>query len=142
MSDPTEAARRHNEAFNAQDAEGRRAIEASDIEAVLPGGLVLQGPEQTLGIVRAFWEALPDARIVVDNQFVAGETVVAEGTLTGTHTGTFRAPQGEVPPSGNPVRLRYASVKQICDGKVVRERLYFDQLEFLQQIEALPAAGQ
>lgn len=142
MADPSETARRHDEAFNAQDAEGRRAIEASDIETVLPGGLVLQGPEQTLGIVRAFWEALPDARIVVDNQFVAGEAVVAEGTLTGTHTGTFRAPQGEVPATGNSVRLRYASVKQIRDGKVAQEHLYFDQLEFLQQIEALPPSGQ
>ena len=122
MADPTETARRHDEAFNAQDAERRRAIEAPDIEAVLPGGLVLQGPEQTLAMVRAFWEALPDARIVVDNQFVAGETVVAEGTLTGTHKCN-------------------ASVKQIRDGKVAREHLYFDQLEFLQQIEALPPAG-
>lgn len=102
MADPTEAARRHDEAFNAQDAEGRRAIEASDIEAVLPGGLVLRGPEQTLGIVRAFWEALPDARLVVDDQFVAGETVVAEGTLIGTHTGTFRAPQGRSRPAATP----------------------------------------
>ena len=111
-------ARRHDEAFNAQDAEGRRAIEAPDIEAVFPGGLVLRGPEHTLGITMAFWEALPDARIVEDNLVVAGETVVAEGTLTGTHTGTFRGPQGDIPATGNPVRLRYASVKQIRDGKV------------------------
>lgn len=141
MADPIETARRHDEAFNAQDAEGRRTIETLDIEAVLPGGIVLHGPDQTLALVMAFWEALPDARIVADNQFVAGETVVAEGTLTGTHTGTFRAPQGDVPASGNTVRLRYASVKQILDGKVAREHLYFDQLEFLQQIGALPRAG-
>lgn len=76
---------------------------------------------------------LPDARIVADNLFVAGGTVVAEGA----HTGTFRAPQGDVPASGNPVTLRYASVKQIRDGKVAWEPLYFDQLEFLRQIGAL-----
>ena len=141
MEDPVGIARRHDEAFNAQDAEGRRAVEAPDIEAVLPGGLVLRGPEQTLGITMAFWKALPDARIVADNLFVAGETVVAEGALTGTHTGTFRAPQGDVPASGNPVSLRYASVKQIRDGKVTREHLYFDQLEFLQQIETARKLG-
>ena len=141
MAAPTETARLHDEAFNAKDADGRRAIEAPDIEAVLPGGLVLRGHDQTVGIAMAFWEALPDARIVVDSQFVDGDTVVAEGALTGTHTGTFRAPQGDVPASGNAVRLRYASVKQIRDGKVEREHLYFDQLEFLQQIGALPPPG-
>ena len=64
--------------------------------------------------------------------------MVSEGTLTGTHTGTFRSPQGEVPPSGGRVTLRYASVKQIREGKLVSERLYFDQLSFLQQIGAIP----
>ncbi len=141
MTNPMETARRHDEAFNAQDAEGRASIEAPDIEAVLPGGLSLRGPDQLLGIVRAFWEALPDVRIAAENQFAAGETVVAEGNLTGTHTGTFRTPQGDIPPSGNPVTLRYASIKQIRDGKVAWEHLYFDQLEFLQQIGALSPPG-
>jgi steroid delta-isomerase-like uncharacterized protein len=139
MADPMEVARRHDEAFNAQDSEARMAIEAPDVEAVLPGGLVLRGSEQTLAVVRAFWEALPDATIVAQNHFAAGGTVVAEGTLTGTHTGTFRSPQGDIPASGNPVRVRYAPVKRSRDGKVAEEHLYFDQLEFLQQIDALPA---
>ena len=141
MTNPIETARRHDEAFNAQDAEGRASIEAPDIEAVLPGGLSLRGPDQLLGIVRAFWEALPDVRIAAENQFAAGETVVAEGILTGTHKGTFRTPQGDIPASGNTVRLRYASLKQIEDGKVAWEHLYFDQLEFLRQIGALSPPG-
>jgi len=141
MTDVIETARRHDEAFNGQDAEGRMAIEAPDIEAVLPGGVALRGPDQMLALVRVFWEALPDAKIAVDNQFAAGDTVVAEGNLIGTHSGTFRAPQGEIPPSGNAVRLRYASVKKIRDGKVASEHLYFDQMEFLQQIGGLPSEG-
>ncbi len=137
----TETPQRHDEAFNAQDAEGRMAVEAPDIEAVLPGGLSLRGSDQLLQVVRAFWEALPDARIVNENRFVAGDAVVSEGILTGTHTGTFRAPPGDVPPSGKLVSLRFASVKQIRDGRVAQEHLYFDQLEFLQQIGAVPEPG-
>jgi hypothetical protein len=38
------------------------------------------------------------------------------------------------------VTLRYVSVKRIRDGKVAAERLHFDQLEFLQQVGALPSA--
>lgn len=93
MSDPLETARRHDEAFNTQDAEARLAIEAANIESVLPGGTTLRGNEQTLEVVRVFWEALPDATIVAENLLADGNTVVSEGTLRGTHTGVFRSPR-------------------------------------------------
>jgi steroid delta-isomerase-like uncharacterized protein len=140
MADPVEAARRYDEAFNAQDADARVANLTPDTHVTLPGGTTLSGPEQVVAIARSFWEALPDGRISSDNEVAAGDTVVTEGTLTGTHSGTFRSPRGDIPASGNLVTLRYVSVKQIRDGKVAAERLYFDQLEFLQQIGALPAA--
>jgi steroid delta-isomerase-like uncharacterized protein len=141
MVEPIEVAKKHDEAFNAQDVEGRMATESPDIEVVMPGGMTLRGPEQTIEVVKVFWEALPDGKLDAENTFVAGDTVVAEGTLKGTHTGPFRSPAGEVPPSGNPVTLRYATVKQIRDGKLVSEHLYFDQFEFMQQIGALPPGG-
>jgi len=140
MTDPVEAAGRYDAAFNAQDAEARVANLTHDTEAMLPGGLTLRGPEQVVAVARSFWEALPDGRISSEHEVAAGDTVVTEGQLSGTHTGTFHSPQGDTPASGNRVALRFASVKLIRDGKVASERLYFDQLEFLQQIGALPAA--
>jgi predicted ester cyclase len=139
MADAREVAREHDEAYNAKDAGRRKAIESPDIEVVMPGGMRLRGPDQVMEVVKVFWEALPDGKIVTDNQYVAGDIVVAEGAVRGTHTGPFRAPTGEIPPSGNEVTLRFATVKQIKDGKLVSERLYFDQLEFLQQIGAMPS---
>jgi ketosteroid isomerase-like protein len=136
MADVIELARRHDDAFNSHDADGRAAIEAADIETVMPGGMTLRGHEQVMQVVRAFWEALPDGRITSDDQLVAGNVVVVEGTLAGTHSGPFRTPQGEISPSGNPVTLRYASVKRFRDDRLVSEHLYFDQLEFLQQLGA------
>jgi steroid delta-isomerase-like uncharacterized protein len=140
MTDAIEAARRHDDAFNAHDREARMASETPDVELVVPGGLILRGPEQVAGLLRTFWDALPDARVVPENHVVAGDTVVTEGTLTGTHTETFRAPDREIPASGNKVELRYASVKRVRDGRVASEHLYFDQLEFLQQLGAFPPA--
>jgi predicted ester cyclase len=140
MTDPVEAARRYDAAFNLQDADARVANLTHDTEAMLPGGLTLRGPEQVVAIARSFWEALPDGRISSEHEVAAGDTVVTEGRLSGTHTGTFHSPQGDIPASGNRVALRFASVRLIRDGKVASERLYFDQLEFLQQIGALPAA--
>ena len=140
MADAVETARRYDQAFNSQDPEARRAHQAPDIEVVMPGGMTLLGSEQVAEVVRVFWEALPDGEIVQDNVIAAGDTVVTEGTLTGSHTGTFRSPQGEIAATGNHIKLRYASVRRIRDGKVASEHLYFDQLEFLQQLGALPTS--
>ena len=137
MADVMELARQHDEAFNAHDADGRRAIEAREIEFVMPGGMSLRGHENVMQVVQAFWEALPDGRITPDDQFAAGDVVVAEGTLAGTHAGPFRTPSGEIPPTGNAVTLRYATIKRFRDGRLVSEHLYFDQLEFLQQLGAV-----
>ena len=137
MADVIELARRHDDAFNSQDADGRAAIEAPDIEFVMPGGMTFRGHEQVMQVVLAFWEALPDARITVVDQVAVGNVVVTEGTIAGTHSGTFRTPQGEIPRTGNPVSLRYAAVKRFKGDRLVSEHLYFDQLEFLQQLGAM-----
>jgi predicted ester cyclase len=134
MAEVIELARRHDDAFNSQDADGRAAIEAPDIEFVMPGGVTIRGHEQVMQVVRAFWEALPDGKITADDQVVAGNVVVAEGTIDGTHSGNFRTPQGEIPRTGNLVSLRYAAVKRFKGDRLVSEHLYFDQLEFLQQL--------
>jgi predicted ester cyclase len=133
-----QAAQWHDDAFNAHDPEARIAAMTPDIETVLPGGMTLLGSQQAIGFLQAFWEALPDAHINASSQVVEGDSIALEGTLTGTHTGTFRAPQGDIPPTGNRIELRYAAVKTVRDGKVASEHLYFDQLDFLQQLEALP----
>ncbi len=138
MGDAVETARQHDDAFNAQDANARRATESPDIQAILPGGMMLQGPDQTLQVSRLFWEAFPDAQLVWENQIQSGDMVAVEGFLTGTHTGPFRTPQGEIPPSGNQIKLRYASIKRVGEEKVVSDHVYFDQMEFLQQIGAMP----
>jgi steroid delta-isomerase-like uncharacterized protein len=132
-----ELARRHDDAFNSHDADARRAIVAPDVEMIMPGGMTLNGHEQVMQVESAFWDALPDAKITRSDLFEAGDVVVTEGTLSGTHSGTFRTPQGEIPPTGNQVTLRYAAVKRFRDGRLVSEHLYFDQLEFLQQLGAM-----
>jgi predicted ester cyclase len=143
MGEALEAAKRYDEAYNAQDAQTRAATLTTDVEFVSPGGINLRGPEQIAELQKAFWEALPDGTITYEHHVEAGEEVVIEGHLSGTHTGTFRSPQGDIPPTGNPVRLRYASIRRVEGGKIASEHLYFDQLEFLTQIGANPgpAAG-
>ena len=136
--DPLDVSRRHDDAWNAKDVEGRKQVSSPDIETEMPGGMQLRGVDQVRQVESAFWEALPDSQIKRTGEFVAGDTAISEGFFTGTHTGVFRTPQGEVPPSGNAVNLRFASLKRVVDGKIVSERIYFDQMEFMMQIGALP----
>lgn len=48
--------------------------------------MTLRGHEQVMQVVQAFWDALPDANITAIDLVAAGNVVVAEGTITGTHT--------------------------------------------------------
>jgi ketosteroid isomerase-like protein len=137
-ADPIDIARRHDDAWNAKDRDGRKAVVSPDSELEMPGGMQFTGFDQIQQVEGAFWEALPDSQIKRATEHVAGDTVVAEGFLTGTHTGVFRTPQGEIPASGNPVNLRYASVKRVSGDRIVSEHLYFDQMEFMMQIGAMP----
>ncbi len=81
--------------------------------------------------------ALRPLSITAVDQVAVGNVVIAEGTIAGTHSGTFRTPQGEIPRTGNPVSLRYAAVKRFEGDRLASEHLYFDQLEFLQQLGAM-----
>jgi ketosteroid isomerase-like protein len=137
MGEALEAAKRADDAFNAHDLEARLAVNRDDTELVMPGGMQLRGREQA-DVLRAFWEALPDATLTWTNYAESGSLIAGEGLLTGTHTGPFRTPQGEIPPSGSEVALPYAFVRRVEGGKIASERLYFDQMEFLQQLGAMP----
>jgi predicted ester cyclase len=140
MGEALEAAKRADDAFNAHDLEGRLAANTDDSEFVMPGGMQLRGREQA-DLLRAFWEALPDATLTWKNHVESGSVIAGEGVLTGTHTGTFRTPQGEIPSSGRRVELPYAFIRRVEGGKIAAEHLYFDQLEFLQQLGAMPPPG-
>jgi predicted ester cyclase len=139
VAEAVDVARQADDAFNSHDAEARMAFNTEDTELLAPGGVRLRGREQA-GLLAAFWEALPDATITWETQVESGSMVGAEGYLAGTHTGTLRTPQGDIPPSGSSVRLPYVSLKRIEGGKIAAEHLYWDQLEFMQQLGAMPPA--
>jgi ketosteroid isomerase-like protein len=68
----------------------------------------------------------------------AGELAVQEARFTGTHTGTLRAPSGDIPATGRSVDLRYVGVQSVENGRVASFHLYFDQAELLTQLGLMP----
>ena len=70
-----------------------------------------------------------------------GDTVVEQARYTGTHTGTWRNPNGvEIPATGKTVDFPFAGVFRVTDGKISSIRIYYDQIEVLTQLGLMPGA--
>ncbi len=138
MSEALQVAERLDAAFNAQDPEARPW--QVDAEVVMPG-VHASGRDEIRQFERAFWEAFPDVQLRIQRQVADGSLVAGEGILTGTHTGVFRTPQGEVPPTGRRVELPYMRIIEVDGGEVASEHLYFDQLGLLAQLGLAPGGG-
>jgi predicted ester cyclase len=111
---------------------------AADAEMVAPGGGA-SGRDEVIGFLGVFQEAFPDLRLETKRLLCDGPAAAAEGTLAGTHDGVFHTPDGDVPPTGRAVELRWAAV-YATDGETLKsEHLFFDQMELLGQLGLLPA---
>ena len=138
MTSTKEAADRHIKAFNDKNLEEFVDNESPDIEFVIPGGITLRGREQVREYMKLFWSAFPDIKVVSSYQVVTGDTAVTESTYGGTHTGTLRTPNRDIPPTGKRVQGRQVAVQRVKDGQVWSEHLYFDQMEFLGALGLVP----
>jgi predicted ester cyclase len=138
MSAPMEVVERHVAAFNAKDAGAEPWSQDGD---VIAPGAQLQGREQVLEWLGAYWEAFPDARIEIDRSMISGESVAAEGRLLGKHTGALRTPDGEVPATGRSIALRWMAMYEVRGDELVSEHLYFDTADLMTQLGLAEAAS-
>lgn len=63
----------------------------------------------------------------------SGNTEISEIWMTGTHQGELM----KIPPTGKRIDLVGCNVVELRDGKVYREREYFDALEMWMQLGVL-----
>ena len=94
--------------------------------------------EASKQIVAMFSAAFPDLRHTVDEMIAEGNTVAARWTVEGTHRGDFQG----IPATGRQVKLSGTTVHHIADGKIEETWLTVDNLDLLQQLGAIPRAGQ
>lgn len=91
-------------------------------------------------LVMSFRTAFPDFNVTFDEVFAAGDRMVIRWTMTGTNTGAL----GEMPPSGQPVRLQGVAISRAVDGKTVEVWQHYNQLSMFQQMgyTLSPPAGE
>jgi steroid delta-isomerase-like uncharacterized protein len=124
-------------------AENRRSIEglletlcADPVYKVMATSEKYRGREAVAGFYRSLFEGVPDATFELVNAFVGEEGVVEESILKGTHRGRLFG----LEPTGRIFALPMTIVFPMLNGEILGERLYFDLVTLLRQLN-LPADG-
>jgi steroid delta-isomerase-like uncharacterized protein len=139
MADNLSIARRLYDGWNERAFEEIADYTTDDSELVIVGtGDVFKGREGALKYNQNWADGFPDGRITVDNMLTAGDTVLVEFTGHGTHTGTLRTSMGDIPATGKSLTLHLCDVLEFRDGKIVRQRSYFDSGSMMAQLGLLP----
>jgi predicted ester cyclase len=116
---------------------------ADDVVLVTPDAGEIHGRDGAGDYWRPLLEALPDASYEGHRQYEVGDTAIDEGWLTGIHTGPFRLPDGQtIEPTGRQVRLRSVDLATVGGSRIKEHHLYFDQMEFLDQLGVSPPTEQ
>lgn len=86
-------------------------------------------------LIRAF----PDLRLVQERAFGQGDWVTVQGHFTGTHRAPLEAPGGRTFPATNKaIRLPYALVAKIENGKIAELQAYYDLMGMAAQLGLPP----
>ncbi len=135
MAENTDLARTLHEAWNERDFD--QILEATAPEAVhtiVGSGDTFEGAQGALAYNTMWAEAFPDGRLTVDRVIGSGDHVMVEFTGRGTHTGPLVTSMGEIPATGRSVTLQFCDVMEFENGKIRRQRTYFDTGSLMAQL--------
>lgn len=88
------------------------------------------GPEAGVAVAKMYKTAFPDMRPEILSTITNGDTAVTEFRVRGTHRGDL----GGIAPTGKSVDMTVCNVVEVRDGKVYREREYFDSMTMWSQL--------
>jgi ketosteroid isomerase-like protein len=108
----------------------------ADSEVTTPFG-TFRGRDEIRNFMRGMMGAFSESRHAVD-AYADGDIVTVEGTWSGTHTGTLATAQGEVPATAREVKLPFAAVVRVRDGRIASLHNYYDGVGFMAQLGLMP----
>jgi predicted ester cyclase len=138
MADLEQLMRRGTDAWNARDEAGLEAVSTDDITQHASGGVEANGIQAVHEFNRNWWTAFPDAKAEILECIVSGNTAVVRGRFTGTHTGVFKTPMGDIQPTNKPLDGRYVQIDHFRDDKAAESYLLFDRMEVMEQLGLVP----
>ena len=138
MGEARAVAERFYAAFNRGDLAGTRESFDQNVVTVEPSSGEMRGLDAFAGYLGVFMRAVPNAKLNLIRAVESGDTVVVEGTYSGTFTGPLASPQGEIPPTGKKFDLPYVEIFDLRGGKIATHHIYYDQIAFLGQLGLMP----
>jgi steroid delta-isomerase-like uncharacterized protein len=98
---------------------------------------VADGREANRQFWGAFFAALPDVRVTMEDFVASGDRVVGRFVYRGIQTGELMG----IPASGNQVEMRSIDIWRVEDGMFAEHWDELNMMEMFQQMGALPALG-
>jgi ketosteroid isomerase-like protein len=122
-------------AWNAKDMDKCASNARPDAKMTMPSGEAIPVRDYIENWARAFPDGqITDVRIVAQT----GNTVVAEFTARGTHTGPLESPMGRIPPTNRRIEMKMVEIAEFANGKMTGGRAYFDTAGFMLQLGVMP----
>jgi Predicted ester cyclase len=95
----------------------------------------MRGWDGVKGVVTGFRAAFPDLHVTIEEVIAEGDTVAARVTARGTNTGELMG----MAPTGKRAEWAVNHYSHFRDGKMIEDRVNFDQLGFLKQLGMMPS---
>jgi steroid delta-isomerase-like uncharacterized protein len=132
---------RYVERYNAGDLDGVMDLYAEDAVQIMPDG-TYEGWNTVRERLAQELDGFTDLNHTVRSFVEQGDLFADEWTFVGTHTGSFRLPDGtELPPTGKRVEIRGMEVVRVRDGKIVLNSLYYDTMAVAFQLGLVPESA-
>jgi steroid delta-isomerase-like uncharacterized protein len=122
--------REHMESENRLEFDATLATFDHPRYELIPTGDVHDGPDEVMAYFEESRAAFPDQRNELIELHHAGDAVIAEFTLKGTHLGNYRG----LPATGRSFECRMCAIFVFDDDRLVCERVYFDTATILRQL--------
>jgi steroid delta-isomerase-like uncharacterized protein len=87
--------------------------------------------------VERYMSAFPDLKMKIEDEVIAGDSIVTRWTATGTQTGELPGR----PPTGGKISVQGITIARLRDGKIVESWNNWDALGMTLQLSR-PASGQ
>jgi steroid delta-isomerase-like uncharacterized protein len=115
----------------ARDFDALRAVYHYTYTYTAPDGVERKGVDAALEVVQTYTGAFPDVAVSIERQYQPTDDVsIMEYRATGTH----RAERDGIPATNRRVDFRGVNVVEVRQGRIVREREYYDNLAIMQQL--------
>lgn len=117
--------------WNAQKTEQLKIISNEKFIRIMNGIEMAGDQEEIKAHMNVFFNGFPDMKLVINEIYNKNNRVFIKWTFTGTNTGVF----GESPATGKKVKiLGFSSVLLNTEGKIVKEDVFYNELDLLQQL--------